>query len=364
MLTNHQTIALGLLPGITAVAFRALIGSGAEFDEIACAPPGDLAAHGLRRAAIEALAHPEPYLTRAAEQIDLCDRYSARVITCRDPEFPASLDEIYAPPNMLFVAGTLRRDEDAIAVVGTRTASIYGRLAAERYGAELAAAGVAVVSGLARGIDTVAHTAALKQEGRTIAVIASGLDQITPFSAAALAERIAERGAVVTEYPFGTRALRPYFPQRNRIISGLASGTVVIESDERGGAMITAGFALDQNREVFALPGPITASQSRGTNLLIRTDRARLTQSPRDILEALGFHLPAQPDARGGNGALSMEVSLFEQKILDVLGCDPLHVDLICDAAGLEVSDALVNLLTLEFKGLVRQMAGKVFVKM
>jgi DNA processing protein len=359
----HHHIALGLLPGITSTAFRALVECGASFEEIASAPPEDLASLGLRRAAIEALAHPEPYLEHGREQVELCSRHDARFLLYRDPEFPPLLNEIYAPPNFLFVRGTLEPREEMIAVVGTRTASIYGRLAAERYAAEIARAGVAVASGLARGIDTVAHAAALDAGGRTVAVIASGLDCITPHAASLLASRIAHSGAVVSEYPFGTRALRPYFPQRNRIISGMARGTVVIESDERGGAMITAGFALDQNREVFAVPGPISSPQSRGTNLLIRTDRARLTQSPLDLLEALGLRVPVPPEQRGAAERPAEELTLFERTILDAVGDDPVHVDVIGEAAGLDASDVLVSLLTLEFKGMVRQMAGKMFVR-
>jgi DNA processing protein len=193
-------------------------------------------------------------------------------------------------------------------------------------------------------------------------VVASGLDRIEPVIAAKLAERIVgSSGAVISEYPFGTRALRPYFPQRNRIISGIVAGTVIVESGEKGGAMITAGFALDQGREIFAVPGPITAPGSRGTNLLIRTDRARLTQSPDDVLQALGHLLPAT-DPRGDARSRD-DLSLFEAKIFHALGDEPVHVDDICETTGLASSDVLVHLLALEFKGLVRQMAGKMFLR-
>lgn len=357
----HHILALGFLPGITASALRTVMESGAELDEIRGATPEELASLGFRRAAIQAMAHPEPYLEQAREQIALCRHHGARLMTILDDDYPAPLREIYAAPAFLFVLGELP-EEERIAIVGTRSASVYGRLAAERYAEDLVDAGVTVVSGLARGIDTFAHAAALGRGGRTIAVVASGLDRITPHTAATLAARIKAHGAVITEYPFGTRALRPYFPQRNRIISGISRATIVVESDERGGAMITAGFALDQNRDVFAVPGPITAPKSRGTNQLIRTDRARLTQAPRDVLESLGICLPAIASG-GEESAAAAEVGIFERKILDALGAEPLHVDAICDLAGLGASEVLVSLLTLEFKGLVRQMAGKVFVR-
>lgn len=362
MLTHHQILALGFLPGITSAALRALIECGAELDEIIHAPADDLAAMGLRRAAIIAITDISPYLERATWQVEGAKRFGARIVQFHDDDYPALLREIYAPPISLYIIGELtEEDARSIAIVGTRSASSYGREGAEQYAGRFAQAGVTVVSGLARGIDTYAHAAALKGGGRTIAVVASGLDQIQPYAAALLARSIVARGAVISEYPFGVKALRPYFPQRNRIISGMSSGVVVVESDEKGGGMITAGFALDQNRDVFALPGPITSSQSRGANLLIRTDRARLTQSPNDVLDALGFHY-SLPEAGPVNNRPG-ELSLFEQRIYDILDIEPLHVDIICDAAGLAPSEALVSLLSLEFKGLVRQIAGKRFRK-
>ncbi|HVZ40902.1 MAG TPA: DNA-processing protein DprA [Candidatus Kapabacteria bacterium] len=362
MLSIQEILAITYLPGITSNAARALAESGAAFDDLVRFPAADLARLGLRRAAGEAITSPDPYLNRALEQMECARALGARILHFWADGFPAMLREIYAPPIVLHVWGDLECCvERAIAVVGTRTASMYGHLAAERYAARFAAAGVTVVSGLARGIDSYAHNAVLKAGGRTLAVVASGLDQIQPAHAASLARRIAERGAVVSEYPFGVKALRPYFPQRNRIISGLAAATVVVESDERGGGMITAGFALDQNREVFAVPGPVLAEKSRGTNLLIRTDRARLTQSPDDVLDALGFHIAPEtvvsPEA-GRSGLTAFELQLY-----DLLGPEPLHVEMLCERSGMAPGDVLVNLLSLEFKGLVRQLAGKLFLR-
>jgi DNA processing protein len=363
MLSHSQVLALGFLPGITSLALRALVESGASFDEIVSAPRGDLAAMGLRRSALDAIGRIDRLLARAEEECSRAESAGARIVQFWDNEFPSLLRGIYAPPITLYVRGELL-DEDGrgIAIVGTRAASIYGRLTAERYAVRFSEAGLAVVSGLARGIDTYAHAAVLRAGGRTIAVVASGLDRIEPAIAAKLAERIAgSSGAVISEYPFGTKALRSYFPQRNRIISGIVAGTVVVESGEKGGAMITAGFALDQGREIFAVPGSITAPGSRGTNLLIRTDRARLTQSPDDVLLALG-HAPPSADSRS-DARSREELSLFEERIFHALGDEPVHVDDICEATRLASSDVLVHLLALEFKGLVRQMAGKMFLR-
>ncbi len=191
-------------------------------------------------------------------------------------------------------------------------------------------------------------------------MVASGLDRISPSISANFARRIASCGSVISEYPFGVKAIPAYFPQRNRIISGISAATLVIESDLRGGAMITAGFALDQNREVFALPGPISSPKSRGANLLIRTDRARLTQEPADLLESLGYRIPPPSNARVGGDT---ELTIFEQQVHDLLTAEPLHIDLLCERTGLAVTEVLVSLLTLEFKGLVRQMAGRMFLR-
>ncbi len=364
MLSRRHILALGFLPGITMAALRALAESGALFDEIVHADPKDLADLGLRRAAIGAMRNMDEMLQRADAQMVLAEQHGAAIVQFWDPEYPSALRAIYAAPVTLYVRGVLRPDEErAVAIVGTRAASVYGTLAAERYAEGFASAGVTVVSGLARGIDMAAHTATLKAGGRTIAVVASGLDQIQPSYAALLAEKIARQGAVVSEYPFGVKALRPYFPQRNRIISGIASGTVIVESDQSGGAMITAGFAFDQDRDLFAVPGPISSPRSRGPNLLIRTDRARLTQSPDDVLEILGYGGPALLDDPLAIDARSFDLNLFEQQVYTVLSDEPMHIDAICVATGLASSEVLVNLLTLEFKGLARQMAGTIFVR-
>lgn len=363
MLSLHHILSLGFLPGITSTAVRRLVDSGLSFESIVRLRGENLARLGLKRPSIEGMTGSIDYcLERAFEQIEQAERFGARIIHYYSDDYPPSLREIYAAPMVLYLHGTIiEEDAQAVAIVGTRGASTYGRLAAERYARACASAGVTVISGLARGVDTYAHTAAVDGCGRTIAVVASGLDSIQPLYAAALIKRIATHGCVVSEYPFGVKAMPAYFPQRNRIISGMSKGILVVESDVTGGSMITAGFALDQNRELFAIPGPITSPKSRGPNLLIRTDRARLTAEPEDLLDALGYHIPVAQSLAAV--AAPEGLTMFEQKLHEALNGEPRHVDDLCEETGLSPNDALVALLGLEFRGLVKQMAGKMFLR-
>jgi len=251
-----------------------------------------------------------------------------------------------------------------LGVVGTRFPSEYGRTAAEHFSSELSQLGITVVSGLARGIDTVAHGGVLKAGGKTIAVIGSGLDVMYPPENRGLSERMRERGAVISEYEMGAQPDAVNFPKRNRLISGLSLGVLVIETDINGGAMITANMALDQNREVFAVPGNIGAKRSRGCNLLIRDGKAKLVESVDDILVELRSALPAS--FRGAPQKRQQpppDLTLFEQSMYEKISTAPLHIDDIAERTGCSASDAHVRLLSLEFKGLIRQLPGKLFVR-
>ena len=361
---TRELLALGLVPGLPAATVaemvRDVVREGADPATITRMPDNRLTRYRMQRKARTSLRAMKPYREEAEEQIARAEEFGATIITLADEAYPASLREIWSPPVALFVRGELREsDADAVAIVGTRGGTTYGRIATERYAGAIASAGVTVVSGLARGVDTWAHREAMRVGGRTIAVVASGLDRIQPQHAELLAAEIAGSGAVITEYRFGVRALRPYFPQRNRIISGLSVGTLLVESDIKGGGMITARYALDQNREVFALPGPITSPKSAGPNELIRTDRAQLTADPADLLESLGFRL-GLPQERE---PVVPDLTIFEQKVHDLLGAEPRHVDDLVESAAMSPHDLLVTLLSLEFKGVVRQMAGKRFLR-
>ncbi|MCB0714075.1 MAG: DNA-processing protein DprA [Ignavibacteriae bacterium] len=362
MLSQHHIIALGFVPGITSNAIQQLLASGLSLDELLRLYDHDLLQFQLKGKTLRSIREMTPYLQEAERQERRADEFGASIVTIADEKYPDSLRQIWSAPTVLYLKGNLlQEDRNAIAIVGTRGGSVYGKITAEKYAEAFVRAGVSVVSGLARGIDTWAHKGTLRAGGRTIAVIASGLDRIQPAISAQLAEEISEQGGVITEYPFGIKALRPYFPQRNRIISGMTAGTVVVESDLKGGALITARFALDQNREIFAVPGPINSPRSNGTNDLIRTDRARLTQAPEDVLESLGFHIP-HPNQNEPPQALH-HLTAFEQLVCDHLSGEPIHIDDLCEKSGLSPSDLLVTLLSLEFKGLARQMAGKMFLR-
>lgn len=287
-------------------------------------------------------------------------RINAEVITFWDEEYPELLKQIYYPPIMIYRKGSyIKQDKSSVAVVGTRNPTNYGRITAEKFASDLARNNICVVSGLARGIDSIAHESSLKSGGRTIAVIGSGLDIIYPPENKKLFERIAENGAVFSEYEPGTKPDAQNFPRRNRIISGLSLGTLVIETRINGGALQTAEYALDQSREIFAVPGNLNSPQSEGPNMLIQRSSAKLVTKCEDILQEL--RLTIEPPLPSENIAVNVEFNLFEEKIYSVLSGDQTHIDEIAARTGLGTGEVLSNLLSLEFKGVIRQFPGKMF---
>ncbi len=295
------------------------------------------------------------------EELKRLNELGADFIDFWDNDYPEPLKNIYSPPILLYYLGKYRKeDKNSIAVVGTRTPTHYGRAMAEKLTFDLCDNRLTIVSGLARGIDSIAHQTAVKKGGRTIAVIGSGLDVVYPPENKGLFESVVQRGVVFSEYPLGTKPDAQNFPRRNRIISGLSLGTLLIETRIKGGAMHTAAYALDQNREVFAIPGKITSPQSEGCNLLIKKGEAKLVQTAEDILEEfrLKLNIPSQKQKP------RVELNIFENKIFDSLSAEPMHIDKIAESVGLSTSECLVNLLSLEFKGLVKQYPGKYFVRL
>lgn len=285
----------------------------------------------------------------------------SRIITYLDSDYPVVLRSIYLPPLILYVKGNiLPEDETSIAVVGTRQPSNYGISIAEKISKEIVEKKITIISGLARGIDSVAHAAALKFGGRTIAVIGSGLDVIYPPENKKLFEKICSTGAVVSEYEPGTKPDAQNFPRRNRIISGLSLGTVIIETRINGGAMQTAAYALDQGKEVFAIPGNLNSKQSEGPNTLIQKGEAKLVTCIDDMLYELKLKL--NPELSKNVKTQFVELNLFEEKVINSLSSEPKYIDDIALDTQLSTADCLVNLLTLEFKGLVKQLPGKMFV--
>jgi DNA processing protein len=290
------------------------------------------------------------------------EEHNVRVFTWLDAGYPASLRDIPQSPPVLFMRGSEGPEfERAIAVVGTRRVTPYGRQAAEQFCEALAAAGVAIVSGLARGVDAIAHRVAVEHGVPTVAVLAGGIDQVYPRENAGLADRIMLGGCLVSEYPVGIPARPDYFPRRNRILSGLAKATLVVEAGEGSGALHTANWAFEQGRDVFAIPGSIFSKQSQGTNQLIRESTARLVTSPEQLLEELnlvsaGRQLPLAPPA-GPRPAATAD----EGKLLHWLQEGPKHVDEVVRASGLGAAQVSATLQVMELKGLVRQERALVY---
>lgn len=312
---------------------------------------------------------------RIEDELEHLEKYNAHIITYRDPLYPRNLLNIYDFPPFLYVKGELRNDDLNIAVVGSRMASTYGKFSTERLCRELAMEGITVVSGLARGIDTAAHRGALSGKGRTIAVLGCGLDIIYPMENEGLYQEIIRNGAVITEYPFETPPSGSNFPARNRIISGISLGVVVVEAGEKSGSLITARIALEQGREVFAVPGSIDSAGSRGTHKLIK-EGAKLIENVYDILDEIlpqmdiksrkqPSRIPPEEDKISDIKKTSQRdanLSHIEKSILNKITPKGTDVDNIIASTGLETSEVLNILLTLELRGIIKQLPGNKFV--
>jgi len=301
----------------------------------------------------------------AGAEIEICRQQGIHILTESSPEYPRLLREIVDPPGVLFVRGELRREDGlAVAMVGTRHATPYGLRQAERLAAALARGGLTIVSGLARGIDAAAHRGALEAGGRTLAVLASGVVDIFPPEHRELADRVAAQGALLSETPSLAEPLRGMFPQRNRLISGLSLGVIVVEAPERSGALITARHAMEQGREVFAVPGSIESRTSQGCHRLIQ-DGARLVQSVDDVLEELGPLVEGipQPDGQPIRHPAELQLNEQEQQVLAAVGTEPTSIDQVVAQSGLPVARVLSTLSVLEMRRLVRRLSGTTVVR-
>ncbi len=296
----------------------------------------------------------------AEQQLQRMQRLDIRAASIWDPVYPPLLKKTTAPPVLLFYKGTFPESwPPCIGVVGTRMPSQYGRIVTEKLVGSLASRGIAVISGLARGIDTTAHQTTLKQGGLTYAVLGCGVDYIYPLENKMLYQKIAQKGAVLSEYFIGALPDASHFPRRNRIISGMCLGVLVVEAGEKSGALITANFALEQNREVFAVPGNITSPKSCGPNRLIQQG-AKLVNSVEDILDELAPRLtPQLPEEK----PLPPNLDLLERRILESLSAEPLHIDHLVKELQESPAVVLSRLLTLELLGVVKQLSGKMFVR-
>jgi len=325
------------------------------------AEPGEVGRAGIDPQYVRAMAKARASFDADREEA-LLEQHQARAMTWLDADYPASLREIPQSPPVIFVRGSRGPQfEQAVAVVGTRHVTPYGRQAAELFCEALASAGVAIVSGLARGVDAIAHRVALEQGAPTVAVLAGGIDQVYPRENAGLAARIVEQGCLVSEYPVGIPARRDYFPRRNRILSGLARATLLVEAGEGSGALHTANWAFEQGRDVFAIPGSIFSRQSSATNQLIRENTAKLVATPGQLCEELNLlaaasqppltvlRPPAFQDGVGQTGESP------DDPVLRLLAGGPRHVDEIAREVGLPVARVSSSLQLLELTGAVRQ---------
>lgn len=308
---------------------------------------------GVRRDVARAIARFESG-GEVEVQLQRLDRVGGRLVTWDDESYPELLRQVHDPPLFLFARGDLDPvDTQSVAVVGSRSPTSYGRRMARVLASGLAEHSITVVSGMARGIDAEAHWASLKANGRTIAVLGSGIDVVYPSEHHHLMMRIAKSGAVLSEFPMGTQPDAENFPGRNRIISGISLGTVVVEAAERSGSLITAHFAADQGREVFAVPGPV-GDRSRGPHKLLRQGAA-LAESANDVLAEIAPHLSRRREEAGE------ALSRIEARVLGCVEDTPLHVDAVIRNCGLPVAVVLEALLGLELRGLVRHLPGKCF---
>jgi DNA processing protein len=313
---------------------------------------------------------------KVEKELECADKTGVSIVTSQDPLYPSQLLSTYDYPAFLYVKGHLKEDDVNVAVVGSRMASTYGKFTTERLCRELVLRGITVISGLARGIDSAAHRGALSGKGRTIAVLGCGLDVVYPPENEKLFNEISLQGALISEFPFGTPPNAPNFPARNRIISGISLGVVVVEASEKSGSLITARIALEQGREVFAVPGSIDSSGSRGTNKLIKQG-AKLIENVEDILEEI---LPQvtrepksvkpdqrqkQPDDHQKIPTSSPDLILkeTEKTVWQVLSQKPVHIDQIITSTRLTAHEVLGILLNLELQGLIEQKPGKTYMR-
>jgi len=354
--------ALGLLPQIGGVAVRGLLGRFGSARRAWQAPTDALlGVAGIGPATAQALREFNRVEALRAER-ERVAQAGVQVLVWGDAGYPAHLGEIPSAPPVLYVRGRIEpSDRSAVAIVGARHATAYGEDMAGELAAELGRRGLTIVSGLARGIDAAAHRGALSAGARTLGVLGCGVDRVYPPEHARLAEEIAGRGAVLSEFPLGTPPLRPHFPRRNRVISGLSLGVIVVEAGVESGALITAQHALEQGREVFAVPGRVHARYSEGCNRLIRAG-ATLVSSWEDILSELAPQLRRREPPVAPERPVP-ELTPGERQVFEVLGEEPVHIDAIIVRTALASGRVASALSGLEMKGLVRQLPGKVFAR-
>ena len=354
-------VAFSRIPSIGTVRMRLLENGFSSLQAAWEASGSDLQAMGIEGSALRQITERRPLIDPDSE-MERMDKAGIRAFNWNHPEYPPALKEIYDPPPVLYLKGAFaERDAHGVAVIGTRRATAYGREACAALVKDLAAAGITIISGLAKGIDGIAHRTTLEGGGRTIAVMGSGLDVVYPADHRALAQKISETGVLLSEYPLGTKPDARNFPRRNRILSGLSLGVLVVEAPLDSGVMHTVRFALDQGRDVFCIPGSIFSPSSLGSNRLIQ-DGAKLITDAADVLEELNIaRLEQQPSFPGFDPIEEIETE--EAGFLQHIGIEPIHIDELRRQAGMPVANVSSTLSLLEIKGLVKQVGAMHYVR-
>ncbi len=358
--------ALNLIDGVGPVRVRQLLAMFGEPQAILSASRGQLMrVHGIGEDTAEAIATWEKTIDLAGE-LKRTEEFGCRLVIQSDSEYPDLLRQIYDPPVVLYVLGQLLpKDKNAVAMVGSRMTTHYGVEMARRLGYQLGYLGVTVVSGGARGIDSAAHQGALAAKGRTVAVLGTGINLVFPPENRELYERIAANGALITQFPFNRRGDKQSFPIRNRIVAGMTLGAVVVEANLTSGSLITANFAAEYGRQVFAVPGRVDSPRSKGCHELIKKG-AKLCESAEDILTEFEYLFPMtnRPPAPNETGVLpALELPPNEQAVFALLSHESTGMDEVIRGSGLPSSAVSVALLSLEMKRLVKQMPGKLFIR-
>jgi DNA processing protein len=361
----HSWLALARIPGVGTKTYLRLIRHfGSPMAVFEARPEQLKAVPDLRSLQLPLQLHPKEIRSEVERELSVMENAGARLVTIKDDKYPANLRKIEDPPPFLYVKGELQRSDDlAVAIVGSRNASAYGLSACQNLGSDLSRRGLVIISGLARGIDSAAHWGAIQAGGRTIAVLGCGIDVIYPRENRDLLTKIEANGAVITELPPGVPPEPINFPRRNRIISGMSLGVIVVEASARSGSLITARLALEQNREVFAVPGMVSSIRSQGTHHLIKQG-AKLVECANDVLEEIFPQALANPGDYVPREIPYDELSPEARLIMDVIGLTPRHIDELLKEAGVSVGPATSILLELELKGYIKQLPGKLFVKL
>ncbi|RLC32161.1 MAG: DNA-protecting protein DprA [Deltaproteobacteria bacterium] len=367
-ISADETVAwlgLYLVPGLGNSAFRRLLEKFGGPEAVFRAGFSELVTvAGVREETARKIVKKQ-FSSDPEKEIRKVEECNARIVTFRDSRYPPLLKEIHSPPVILYVKGKdIPKSRIFIAIVGSRNATHYGLKTAENIAFGLAARGIGVVSGMAKGIDSAAHKGCLRGKGFTVTVIGTGIDLVYPPENRKLSEEISAKGTMVSEFPTGSPPEPKNFPIRNRLISGLSRGVVVVEATKKSGSLITASMALEQGRDVFAVPGSVDSFKSRGPHLLIKQG-ASLVENADDILEelGLGYRNFQQNHLFPQEGGQEPELSDTERKLFEIVGDYPVHIDEIVRRSELDTSEVSSALMSLELKGLIRQLMGKRFAR-